>query len=160
MKIHTILIVSLSLSSISCYSYIVFPPEYRELAAPSVRTDALVVNPTLAFEMQVLQKSAVFNIVSDANTPKRIRLYKLDTLKAGGNSISPGLELTLGLIPMYAPDRYIFEFDELTSSDSIHRVYELKVARRVSLYDFFIPKGELDERLSLSLRGEFANSTR
>ncbi len=159
MKIQTILIICVSLSFVSCYSYVVFPREHRELAPPSVRTDALVVNPTLDFEMQVLQKSRVFNIVSDPSTPRRIRLYRLETRKAGGNSISPGLELTLGLIPMYAPDRYIFEFDELTPTDSIHRVYELKVARRVSIYDFFIPKGDLGERLSLSLRGEYANST-
>lgn len=150
---YFVAVVSLFLCS--CYSYVVFPERYRDLPDSTRQLSAFVINPQLEREFRVMRSSGIFRFVSDSSYPVKIHLHEMDASTACGNSVSPFSELTLGLIPMYAPDRYYYSFDEISGTDTTHRRFELKVARRVSLYEIFRTQKDLDLKLAQALKGEY-----
>ncbi len=150
--------LAVSLILCSCYSYVVFPEKYRELSDSFPKTSAYVINPELEEELNVLKTSGIYSLVSDSSCLTRIRLRKLDR-SACGNSVSPLLELTLGLIPLYAPDRYYYSFDEISRTDTTQLTFELKVARRVSFYEIFRSQKDLNSKLAQALKGEYLDRT-
>ena len=139
----------------SCYSYVVFPEKYRELPDSAPNSSAFVLNPELDQEYRIMKSSGIFTVSSDSTCPTRIYLHELAQSRACGNTLFPGVFLTLGLLPMYAPDRYYYSFDQISGTDTTHLKFELKVATRVSFWEIFQSQKDLDPKLAKALKGEY-----
>jgi hypothetical protein len=146
-----IAIVIMSLFS-SCYSYKVYPKEYRDFSYEGEREKVYVLNPGLSKELQILKRSGIFNIISDTidNTVVKIQLYPLKGSFACGQPIIASL-FTLGQVPVLFPDRYQYEFDEVRNSGTVRRSYELKIAKRYWFWDMFLVKKNFHKKAGQTL---------
>jgi hypothetical protein len=142
----------------SCYSYKIFPKEYRSFTYTGERKEAFILNPGLTKEFQILKKAGIFKIVSDTlNEPVvKIKLHPLQRSFVCGQPVTASL-FTLGQFPVLLPDRYQYEFDEIQPSDTIKRHYELKIATRFWFWDMFAVKKNFKRKAGQSLLAEYYN---
>jgi len=154
--IFQLTLISLILSS--CYSYKIFPKEYRHFTYTGEKKEVFVLNPEMSKEYEILKKAGVFKIMTDSsNRPvTRIRLYPLERAFVCGQPITASL-LFLGQLPVLLPDRYQFRFDELRATDTVQRNYELQVATHYWFWDMFVVKKNFNQKAGQTLLAQYYN---
>ena len=147
-----LLTISLAVLLSSCYSYRIFPKEYRNFTYTGEKKDAFILNPELTKELQI------FKLVTDTlnKTVVKIKLYPLQRNFVCGQPIV-GSFITLGQIPVLLPDKYHYRFDEVQSTDTIPRYYELKIATRYWFWDMFAVKKNFNRKAGQTLLAEYYN---
>jgi len=158
MKIILSAILSAILLS-SCYSYKIFPKEYRHFTYSGEKKEAFVVNPELTKELQILKKAGIFKIITDTlnNSAVKIKLYPLQRSFMCAQPVTASL-FTLGQFPVLLPDRYQYGFDEVQRSDTIQRRIELKIATRFWFWDMFAVKKNFKQKAGQTLLAEYYNN--
>jgi len=157
MKIKTIIILSLAMILLnSCYSFKVFPKEYRKIENKEVQRKAYIINNTLENEFDILKSSELFEIVEDSiNTDLKIKLYPIKKIEDSYNRSGAAVSfLTLYQIPYYNHHVYKFKFDEIEKNGITKKEFELNVATKVWFWDMFTYKGYAKE-MGKSLLGEY-----
>src|SRR5215510_1862965 len=103
----------------SCYSYKIFPKEYREFEYAGQKQLAFVTNPELKRENKILQQSGIFDLTSDSSAKNCLRI-KLRPLRKNFVCGEPILAsaFTLGQVPVYFPDMYHYEFELISQGDT------------------------------------------
>jgi len=141
---------------ISCYSYKVFPEEYRTIKYEAKKKLAYIINPELRPEYEIFSSSGIFDLTKDSldTTALKIKLCPLRKNIACGQPIMASA-LTLGQLPVYLPDRYFYRFDQVSSGDTLSREFELRVATRFWFWDMFKFKKQFKKYAALALRGKF-----
>ena len=147
-----LLTISLAVLLSSCYTYRIFPREYRSFAYTGEKKEAFILNPELTKELQI------FKLVTDTlnKTVVKIKLYPLQRNFVCGQPIV-GSFITLGQIPVLLPDKYQYRFDEVQSTDTIPRYYELKIATRYWFWDMFAVKKNFNRKAGQTLLAEYYN---
>ena len=142
----------------SCYTYKVYPKEYRKLENDNPKQNAFVVNDTLNKELEILVSSELFNIVTDSSAADlNIKLYPIEQSFVCGQPITISM-LTVGQLPVILPDRYLFQFDETENGKTIKRKFELKIAQRVWFWDMFAFNKRFEEKAGKAVLGEYQAS--
>lgn len=152
----------------SCYTYKVFPKEYRKLENSTYKYNAYVVNDLIHKELKILESSDIFNITTDSSKADlRIKLYPLEEIDAvqgytifgwnTGEDLSFGL-ITLGQLPISFDYRYRFKFDEIKQDAIIKRNFELKITHRIWFWDAFNFNKRFEEKASKALLGSYINN--
>src|SRR5256885_2381452 len=116
----------------SCYSYKIFPTEYRNFSYNGDKKLAFVVNPELNMENQILKKSGIFDFTTDSTDENciKIKLYHIKKRLVCGQPIVLSA-ITLGQFPVYFPDIYHYKFDEITAGHAASKEFDLLLAQRV-----------------------------
>lgn len=142
----------------SCYSYRVFPKEYRKLIVENQNIQkAYVLNKDLKKEYEILKKSGVFQIVDDSTNHLKIKLYPLKQVnKADGQGFVISF-LTLGQVPINFYDTYNMGFDEIRDEKVEIRSFDLFVAQRVWFWDIFKFKKDFEKNAAKALNGSYLN---
>lgn len=155
------LLIILSLLSFllsSCYTYKVYPLEYRKPDPQPAGPRVYIINDTLPKEREILTHSNLFTVVPDsAGADILIKLYPLDRAIVCGQAMTASM-ITLGQLPVLFPDRYNYIFDEIKQGMVTTRKLELKVAQRVWFWDMFVFKKRFEEKAGLALLGEYRSS--
>jgi hypothetical protein len=128
----------LSTALTSCYTYKVFPKEYRAFEYKGEKETAFVINPELKKEYEILKQSGIFILTSDSLNDKAVKI-ELHPLFRGfmcGNAIVLSA-FSLGQFPVYFPDTYHFKFEEMERQETRSRDFELQVAKRIWFWDMF-----------------------
>jgi hypothetical protein len=140
----------------SCYTFQVFPKEYRQFTYQGERKMAFVLNPELKKEYAILKQSGVFNLTTDSLNDKVIKV-RLEPLSRGfvcGNPIIASV-FTLGQFPIYFPDTYSYKFQEINRQDTISRDFGLQVAQRIWFWDMFVIKKNFNGKVGQALLGSY-----
>lgn len=142
----------------SCYSYRIFPKEYRNFTYTGEIKEAFILNPELTKELQIFKQAGIFKLVTDTlnKTVVKIKLYPLQRNFVCGQPIV-GSFITLGQIPVLLPDKYQYRFDEVQATDTIPRQYELKIATRYWFWDMFAVKKKFNRKAGQTLLAEYYN---
>ena len=145
----------------SCYTYKVFPKEYRKLVNNEPKKVAFISNPTdsLKKEISILQSSDLF-IFSKDSTAAEIKI-KVYPIKEGRRSCGQGTILTMitiGQVPIRFSDIYTFSFDEIKKDVSVKRKYDLKVSQRIWFWDMFVFNKNFNKKAGKALLGEYKNN--
>lgn len=141
----------------SCYSYKVFPKEYRELENNNNKPIAFIVNNSLKKEYDILVHSDLFTITPDSGQADiNIVIHPLERRPSCGQAFVASV-FTLGQLPVYYTDRYIYRFDEIKSSIVTERELELKIARRSWFWDVFVFNKKFEQNAGKALLGEYQN---
>ena len=158
MKAILLTIISAILLS-SCYSYKIFPKEHRNFTYAGEKKEAFILNPELSKEFQILKKAGIFKIVTDTlnNSVVKIKLHPLQKHLACGQPAIVSL-FTFGQLPVILPDRYQYACDEVQSTDTIQRSFELKIATRFWFWDMFAVKKNFTEKAGQTLLAEYYNN--
>src|SRR5258705_7827329 len=100
MKIILFTILPVILLS-SCYTYKIFPKEYRDFTYVGEKKEVFILNPELTKEFEILKKSGVFKIVTDtlSKSVVKIKLHPFKKSIACGQSVTASL-FTLGQLPV------------------------------------------------------------
>jgi hypothetical protein len=146
----------LAIAFSSCYSYKIFPQEYRRVQPPAEKENAYIINPELKKEKEIFAGSGIFNIVTDSNAAVKIKLYPLRQSWVCGQPLTASM-LTLGQLPVYLTDRYFFEFDEINNGRLLNKKYELRVAKRVWFWDMFVFKKNFNKKAAQTLLGNYSS---
>ncbi|MCA1764312.1 MAG: hypothetical protein LC664_15165 [Flavobacteriales bacterium] len=78
-KTHLIILGLLAIVCSSCYSYKVYPKEYRKLENDDLKRSAYVMRDTLKKELEILASSKLFEIISDSTRADlKIKLYPIE----------------------------------------------------------------------------------
>ncbi len=151
-----LLTISLAVLFSSCYSYRIFHREYRSFSHTGEKKEAFILNPELTKELQILKQSGIFKLVADTvNKPVvKIKLYPLQKNFVCGQPVV-GSFITLGQIPVLLPDKYQFKFDEVHTTDTIQRNYELRIATRYWFWDLFAVKKNFSQKAGQTLLAEY-----
>ena len=156
-KYHFILLSLLVLMNFSCYTFKVFPIEYRKLENLNVKKNAYVINDSLKKEFKIIKASNIFNIVVDSsNADLKIKLYPISRSWTCGQPLTLSM-ITVGQLPVYLPDRYYFKFDEINNDDIIEKNIELKIAQRFWFWDMFVFNKRFEEKAGKVLLGVYMN---
>jgi hypothetical protein len=157
MKIKTIIIISLAMILLnSCYSFKVFPKEFRNIENKEIQQKAYIINNTLEEELEILKSSELFEIVEDSlNTDLKIKLYPIKKIETSYDRYGAALSLlTLYQIPYYNHHVYKFKFDEIEEPRISKKEFELNVATRVWFWDMFTYK-DYSREMGKSLLGKY-----
>ena len=122
----------------SCYSYHLFPREYRDFEYNGEKKTAFVVNPELKKEYKILKASGIFILTSDSLDQNCLKI-KLNPVRRNFVCGQPIIAsaFTLGQFPVYFPDIYLYGFEELNNNGTISRDFKLEVSQRVWFWDMF-----------------------
>lgn len=136
-------LIWLCLSIQGCTSYRFI--QLSEVNGPKVESPvkAVILNPELREESQILERSRLYNLTSDPTTPTKIQLKPLGRMPSCGNPLL-GTILTFGLLPGRVGDRYEFTFTEKSDGREIDRKAHMLVEMRTWILDLFLPKNELN----------------
>lgn len=171
MKTKIIIILNLSIILLnSCYSYRLFPKEFRKIENKEVPLKAYIINNTFKEELVILKSSTLFKIVEDSiESDLKIKLYALEKngfndsdsytifgWNAGGD-LGLGL-ITLGQLPVLFDERYRFKFDEIKQDTIIENNFELKITQRFWFWDMFDFNKRFDEKAGKALLGSYMNN--
>ncbi|TXD98952.1 hypothetical protein ESY88_20765, partial [Subsaximicrobium wynnwilliamsii] len=130
-KTHLIILGLLAILCSSCYSYKVYPKEYRKIENDNPKRSAYIINDTLKKELEILASSELFEIISDSSKADlKIKLYPIKQSFVCGQPIILSM-LTVGQLPITLPDRYLYRFEEIENGIVTERKLELKIAQRV-----------------------------
>ncbi|WP_166962233.1 hypothetical protein [Yeosuana marina] len=152
------IIISLLLLS-SCYSYRIFPKEFRKTKTNlDTKPKAFVINKELEREYKILQESNIYDIVEDSINQLKVKLYPFEQIrKVDGQPIIITF-LTLGQVPVNFYDAYSFKFDEIIKNETIENKFELQIAQRVWLWDIFKFNKDFEGKAGKALRGSYLNT--
>ena len=144
---YFILLTSTSILLSSCYTYKIFPEEYKNVTYSGARQVAYILNPELRKEYKILQSSKIFELTYDSSDKSAIKI-KLLPIKKGsacGQPLTASL-LTLGQVPIYLPDTYEYTFDELKETETIGHRFEMRIATRIWFWDMFLLKKNFEQK--------------
>jgi hypothetical protein len=155
MKMLPWAILSITVFS-SCYSYKIYPKEYRKFEYTGEKKLAYVMNPELKKEYAILAHSGIFNLTNDSSSQASIKimLYPMYRRLSCGQGIIASA-FVLGQIPVYFPDKYFYGFKEFSNNDSTLKVYNLQIAQRVWFYDMFNFSKKFKQKAGKSLLNNY-----
>ena len=154
-KTYLIILGFLTILCSSCYSYKIYPKEYRKLENDSPKRIAYVENDTLKKELKILASSELFEIITDSTKADlKIKLYPIEQSFVCGQPLTISM-LTIGQLPVYLPDRYFYRFDEIENGKVTKRKLELKIAQRVWFWDMFAFNKKFEKKAGKSVLGEY-----
>jgi hypothetical protein len=139
MKRNLFILLLLPFLLSSCYTYKIFPMGVRRYSYDGPKQTAYILNPELKKEYSILKKSNIYNLSTDSlgNNIVRIRLYRIDRHLVCGQPITLSV-ITLGQLPVYLPDRYKFQFDEIgADQQTSKKSYDFSIATRYWFWDLF-----------------------
>jgi hypothetical protein len=139
----------------SCYTYKIYPKEHRNYVYTGERQRAYVQNPE-AKAFRVFQAANIFQLTSDSTDTSalQIKLYPVRRGMVCGQAIVASM-ITLGQLPVYLPDRYYFNFDEIKLGTIIHRQFDLQIATRYWFWDMFTFKKHFQQKAGQSLLAKY-----
>ncbi|GAA6768081.1 hypothetical protein AAFH68_40330 [Flavobacterium sp. CGRL1] len=121
----------------SCYSYKIYPKEYRNARNTHVRETVYVVNDTLKKEFKILEKSNLFTFTKDSTqTNIKIKLYPIKQYPGCGNPLIAQV-ITLGQLPVYLPNQYEYQFDRIEKGKTNPQKFNLGITQRYWFWDMF-----------------------
>jgi hypothetical protein len=131
------MLISIILSS--CYTYKIFPKEYRSFSYTGPKKRANIINPELSKEYEIIKLSGIFELTNDSmdNTVLKIWLHPIKKPFTDNGAIVLTF-MTLGQIPTLFGDRYYYDFDDIQNEDTIHKKLELDIAYHVLFWDIFV----------------------
>lgn len=167
-KQHLILLGLIAVLTNSCYTYKVFPKEFRKLENSTNKYNAYVVNDFLHKEFKIIVSSNIFNITTDSSKADlKIKLYPMEEINAvdnytifgwnAGGDLSFGL-ITLGQLPIFYDETLLFQYDEIKQDIIIKRNFELKITRRIWFWDMFDFNKRFEEKAGKALLGSYINN--
>ena len=138
-----ILLIFSVLFLIGCFpSYSVLPKEYKSVKQIQKREKAFVINKDLKSEFKILENSKIYEIV-DASTKSdlKIRLNPLKNITGWrcGNMMT-GSMITLGLLPSFDYQKYIFNYDKIKNNEIINKSDTIEIRQSLWLFNFLYPK--------------------
>lgn len=143
----------------SCYTYKVFPKEYKNLSNNEPKQVAFITNPSASLwkEISILQSSDLFVFSKDSTAAEiKIKVYPVIKSKVCGQGMVLSM-VTIGQLPMLFPDRYVFSFDEIKNHVTLKRKYDLKLSQRVWFWDMFVFNKNFKKKAGKALLGEYKN---
>lgn len=159
-KTHLIILGLLIILCNSCYSYKIYPKEYRKLENDNPKKTAYIIIDTLKKERKILISSELFEIVTDSlNADLNIKLYPLEKSFVCGQPLTISM-LTFGQFPVILPDRYLYKFEEIENGNITNRKLELKIAQRVWFWDMFAFNKKFEKKAGKALLGEYQLSNK
>ena len=154
-RIHLLILGLLATLCSSCYSYKIYPKEYRKLENDNVKRNAYVENDTLKKELKILASSELFKITSDSTKADlKVKLYPMIKNFSCGQPMIVSM-LTVGQLPVYFPDKYLFRFDEIEKDRITPRNLELKIAQRIWFWDMFAFNKKFEKKAGRAVLGEY-----
>ena len=121
----------------SCYSYKIYPKEYRNVKNITEKETVYVLNDTLKKELKILEKSDLFTFTKDSTkTNLKIKLYPIRQYPACGNPIIAQV-LTLGQLPVNLPNQYEYQFDRIEKGKITPQKFNLGITQRYWFWDAF-----------------------
>lgn len=142
----------------SCYSYKVYPKEYRKLENDNPKRSAYVMNDTLKKELEILTSSELFEVISDSTKADlKVKLYPIKQNLVCGQPLTISM-LTVGQLPVFLPDRYFYQFDEIENGKLTEHKLELKITQRVWFWDMFAFNKKFEEKAGKAVLGEYQAS--
>lgn len=144
----------------SCYSYKIFPKEYRHFNYEGEKKTAYIINPELSKETHILKKSGIFNLTDDSLNVSavKIQLQPLERSFVCGEPILGSL-ITLGQVPVLLPDRYQYTFTEISGTDTTQKQFELKIATRYWFWDMFAVNKKFKQKAGQTLLAEYYSNS-
>lgn len=143
MKNIKILLIFSVLFLIGCFpSYSVLPKEYKDVKPLRIREKAFVINKDLKSEFKILENSKIYEIVDDSTkSDLKIRLNPLKNITGWrcGNMMS-GSMITLGLLPSFDYQKYIFNYDKIKNKEIINKSDTIEIRQSLWLFNFLYPK--------------------
>lgn len=143
MKNIKILLIFSGLFLIGCFpSYSVLPKEYKDVKPLRVKEKAFVINKDLKSEFKILENSKIYEIVDDSTkSDLKIRLNPIKDVTGWrcGNMMS-GSMITLGLLPSFDYQKYIFNYDKIKNNEIINKSDTIEIRRSLWLFNFLYPK--------------------
>ncbi len=137
----------------SCYTYKIFPKEYRDFTAPAASETVYIINSELKKEAEILKASGIYDFTSDSSVAVRIKLHPLKKNFACGQPLT-GIILFLGQLPSYLPDRYQFSYEVIENNEPKELKFELQLATRYWFWDIFSKK-DFTVKAGKTLAGNF-----
>ncbi len=138
-----ILLIFSVLFLIGCFpSYSVLPKEYKSVKQIQKREKAFVINKDLKSEFKILENSKIYEIVDDSTkSDLKIRLNPIKDFTSWrcGNMMS-GSMITLGLLPSFDYQKYIFNYDKIKNNEIINKSDTIEVRQSLWLFNFLYPK--------------------
>ena len=128
---------------IGCFpSYSVLPKEYKSVKQIQKREKAFVINKDLKSEFKILENSKIYKIVDDSTkSDLKIRLNPIKDVTSWrcGNMMS-GSMITLGLLPSFDYQKYIFNYDKIKNNEIINKSDTIEIRQSLWLFNFLYPK--------------------
>ena len=138
-----ILLIFSVLFLIGCFpSYSVLPKEYKSVKQIQKREKAFVINKDLKSEFKILENSKIYEIVDDSTkSDLKIRLNPIKDVTSWrcGNMMS-GSMITLGLLPSFDYQKYIFNYDKIKNNEIINKSDTIEVRQSLWLFNFLYSK--------------------
>lgn len=157
-KTKLIVLGLLAILCSSCYSYKVYPKEYRKLENDNPKRSAYVMNDTLKKELEILRSSDLFEIITDSTKADlNVKLYPIEQSFVCGQPFVITM-LTVGQLPVTLPDRYLYKFDEIENGNITERKLDLKIAQRVWFWDVFAFNKKFEKKAGKAVLGEYQSS--
>lgn len=154
-KTHLIILGFLATICSSCYSYKVFPKEYRKLENDIPKRTAYIENDSLKKERNILASSELFEITFDSTKADlKVILYPIEQNVVCGQPLTVSM-LTVGQLPVYLPDTYFYRFDEIENRKVTEQKLELKIAKRVWFWDMFVFNKKFEQKAGKAVLGEY-----
>lgn len=143
----------------SCYTYKIFPKEYRNFSYSGLNKRARVINPELAKEYEIIRLSEIFELTNDStdNNILKINLHPIKKPFTDNGAIVITF-ITIGQVPTLFADRYNYDFDEIHHEDTIHRKLELHIAERVWFWDMFDFHKNFNKKAGQALSANYYHS--
>ena len=138
-----ILLIFSVLFLIGCFpSYSVLPKEYKSVKQLQKREKAFVINKDLKSEFKILENSKIYEIVDDSTkSDLKIRLNPIKDVTSWrcGNMMS-GSMITLGLLPYFENQKYVFNYDEVENKNVKNKNDTIEVRQSLWLFNFLYSK--------------------
>ena len=138
-----ILLIFSVLFLIGCFpSYSVLPKEYKSVKQLQKREKAFVINKDLKSEFKILENSKIYEIVDDSTkSDLKIRLNPIKDVTSWrcGNMMS-GSMITLGLLPSFDYQKYIFNYDKIKNNEIINKSDTIEIRQSLWLFNFLYSK--------------------
>lgn len=155
MKYLVILLICSTVIS-SCYTYHIASKETKTFKKVETKQIAYITNPELKKEYQVLQAAQIFELTNDSLNPQviRITLSSLQKKLTCGNPFAASI-ITLGQVPVYLPDHYIFCFTEQKDNQIIQHSFPLQIQTRYWFWDMFAFKKRFAQKVGQTLSANY-----
>ncbi len=156
MKNFALLICTTLLCS-SCFTYHATTKETKTSKSNSAKPFAFVTNPELKTEYQILQAADIFELTSDSmlSDITRITLLPLVSKLACGNPLAASM-ITLGQVPVYLPDTYIFQFSEQKGNQITQKHFPLQIQKRFWFWDMFAFNKRFTQKAGQTLSANYS----
>ncbi len=159
---HVHLLYSLiAFMQISCYSYHSLPEQSTELDIQhdKERKTAYIIETDLEQELEILHSSKLFELTSDSTKADiLVQVYPMKKRPQACGQALIANWVTLGQIPVFFNDYYIFQFDEIQNGHSFNHEIEFTVRQRVWFWDMFVFNKKFEKKAGESLRREYQKS--